>query len=78
MEKLLSKYISLFYFLQKIRQMTLFSFMITCTIIQGRNWLPNTGWANSKAARRRWPPAPSILPKTGGQLPTLPTRQLRP
>ena len=33
--------------------------------IQGRNWLPNTGWAISKAAHRRWPAALSILPKTG-------------
>ena len=34
--------------------------------MQGRNWLPNTGWVSSKAARRRrWPAAPSILPKTG-------------
>ena len=32
---------------------------------QGRNWLSNTGWASSNAACRRWPTAPSILPKTG-------------
>jgi hypothetical protein len=33
--------------------------------VQGRNWLPKTGWASSNATRRRCPAAPSILPKTG-------------
>ena len=39
---------------------------------QGRNWLPKTGWASSNAARRRF------WQNLGGQLPTLPTRHLRP
>ena len=42
------------------------------------NWLPKTGWASCNAARRRCPAAPSIMPKSGGQLSTLPTRHLHP
>ena len=30
--------------------------------VQGRNWLPKSGWASINAARRRCPVAPSILP----------------
>ena len=48
-------------------------------LLQGRNWLPNTGWAISNAAHRRWPAAPSILPKTGwATSPTCPTATYAP
>ena len=42
---------------------------------QGRKWLPKTGWAISIPARRRHL---LFCQNLGGQLPTLPTRQLRP
>ena len=32
---------------------------------QGRKWLPKAGWANSNAARRNCPTAPSILSRSG-------------
>ena len=35
-------------------------------MLQGRKWLPKTGWASSNVVRRcRRPAEPSILPKTG-------------
>ena len=49
---------------------------------QGRKWLTKTGWASSNLARHCRPAAARrrllFCPKLGGQLPTLPTRHLRP
>ena len=46
---------------------------------QGSDWLPEAGWASSNAVRRRYRPTELLFcQKLVGQLPILPTRQLRP
>ena len=58
------------------------SFSTWLIYIQGRKWLPKTGWASSNVAHlcRRAAAWRRLLfrQKLGGQLPTLPTRHLRP
>ena len=48
------------------------------TLIQGRNWLPKSGWASSNVERPRCLTRLPFCRKLGGQFPTLPTCQLRP
>ena len=48
---------------------------MTSSIYSENSW-PLVVWRNAPC--RHWPAAPSILQKTEGQLPTLPTRQLGP
>ena len=46
-------------------------------MFQGRKKLPNAGWAISNAARSLGYATLLFWQKLGGQIPTLPTRQLR-
>ena len=74
------------HFIKKRKHEDGWSVLNQCTefyyVLQGRKWLPKTGWASSNvacrcrraAARRRL----LFCQKLGGQLPTLPTRQLHP